>query len=219
MQHKQLACDLLIKSADDTGVFTGYGSVFDVVDSYSDVVQRGAFLETLNEWAQKGRLPPILWQHRLAEPIGVFTKIHEDDHGLHVEGRLLVDDDPLARRAFAHLRAKSITGLSIGYTIKSGGGRWDDQAGVYRLTNLNLCEISLVTIPANDQAVVDSVKSATESPKHCEKILRDAGFSRVQAKRLMSGGFAALSEPARDASTDSDVLDALRALKSTLSGN
>ena len=57
MQTKQrLDVPLKIKSLSETGEFEGYGSVFGVEDSYSDVVVKGAFEKSLSLWAEKGRL-------------------------------------------------------------------------------------------------------------------------------------------------------------------
>ena len=214
MNTKQLQKPFEVKSLEADGSFSGYASVFDVVDNYGDVVKKGAFLESLGEWASKGKLPPVLWQHSTREPIGPFTKMVEDDKGLYVEGRLLIEDDPLAKRAYAHLKAGTISGLSIGYTVPSGGGYWDEKAGVYRLEKIKLYEVSLVTFPANEAAEVEGVKSALSNPKECERILRDAGFSRMQAKRLMSGGYSALSEPERD--DGAETLEELKSLASML---
>ncbi|WP_163372867.1 HK97 family phage prohead protease [Endozoicomonas acroporae] len=212
MKIKKLRKPFEVKSLGDDGTFSGYASVFDVVDSYGDVVKKGAFLESLGEWSSKGKLPPILWQHDPDQPIGPYTMMVEDEKGLYVEGKLLIDDDPLAKRAYAHLKAGTISGLSIGYTIPSGGGHWDEKAGVYRLEKLKLYEVSLVTFPANESAEVESVKSAIGNPKEFERFLRDAGLSRMQAKRLMSGGFSALSGPERE-----DGAEAVEALKSLAS--
>jgi HK97 family phage portal protein len=54
--------DLQIKAAQDDGTFSGYGSVYGVVDSYNEVVAPGAFDESLAEIAAKGRSVPVLWQ-------------------------------------------------------------------------------------------------------------------------------------------------------------
>ncbi|GJH59414.1 hypothetical protein ECZC03_48540 [Escherichia coli] len=62
------------------------------------------------------------------EPIGVYTEMKEDDVGLYVRGRLLVDDDPLAKRAHAHMKAGSLTGLSIGYILKDW--EYDREKGI-----------------------------------------------------------------------------------------
>lgn len=215
MNTKQLARPFQIKSLDEDGTFSGYGSVFGVEDSYGDVVERGAFKASLAAWVAKGRMPALLWQHDAREPIGVYTKMTEDDHGLYVEGRLLVSDDPLAKRAYAHLKAGSISGMSIGYVIPRGGGEWDPQTETYRLKQVDLWEVSLVTWPANDDARVDAVKSAIDSPREFERFLRDAGLSRSQAKALMGGGYKALDQREAD---DGGLLAAIQNLMDEVKG-
>ncbi|WP_163834697.1 HK97 family phage prohead protease [Spartinivicinus ruber] len=216
MKLTKIAKPFEIKSIDESGVFAGYGSVFDVEDSYGDVVEKGAFLQSLNQWQQKNKLPALLWQHRYDEPIGVYTKMMEDNHGLYVEGKLLIDDDPLAKRAYAHLKAGSVTGLSIGFTLPKGGGEWDEDTDTYRLKQVKLWEVSLVTFPANESATVDGVKSAIDGgPKTFERFLREAGLSRAQARGLMADGYHALNQ--RDAELSSTV-NQLQSLIQTLKG-
>ncbi|MGJ0580897.1 HK97 family phage prohead protease, partial [Xenorhabdus bovienii] len=115
MTKQRLDVPLKIKSVSDSGEFEGYGSVFGVKDSYDDIVMPGAFENSLKQWGEKGSLPALLWQHRMDEPIGIYTEMKEDEVGLYLRGRLLIDDDPLAKRAHAHLKAGSLSGLSIGY--------------------------------------------------------------------------------------------------------
>ena len=189
---------LKIKSVSETGEFSGYGSVFGNKDSYGDVVVPGAFAESLGSWKEKERMPAMLWQHRSDEPIGIYTKMQEDDEGLYVEGRLLIDDDPLAKRAHAHMKAGSLSGMSIGYTLPQGGWHYDKEKEVFVLEKIDLWEVSLVTFPANEEARVQNVKNALTTgelpqPKTVERLLRDAGFSRSQAKAFMSEGFGALN--------------------------
>lgn len=111
MQTKQrLDVPLSLKSVSDSGEFEGYGSVFGVKDSHDDVVVSGAFAASLRAWSDRKALPALLWQHRMDEPVGVYTEMKEDDVGLFVRGRLLIDDDPLAKRAHAHMKAGSLSG-------------------------------------------------------------------------------------------------------------
>ena len=197
MIRKTLDAQLKIKSVSDSGEFAGYGSVFGVKDSYDDIVISGAFSKSLAAWKEKGRLPALLWQHKQDEPIGVYTRIEEDEEGLYVEGRLLIDNDQLAKRAHAHLKAGSISGLSIGYSLTDYD--YDAAKAAFILKEIDLWEVSLVTFPANDQARVNDVKSALlsgEVPdrRAIEKALRDVGFSQKQAKRLMSEGYKGLRD-------------------------
>lgn len=221
MQTKQrLDIPLKIKSLTDTGEFEGYGSVFGVEDSYSDVVVKGAFQKSLSSWAEKGRLPSLLWQHKMSEPIGIYTEMKEDDHGLYVKGRLLIDDDPLAKRAYAHAKAGSLGGLSIGYILKDW--EYDSSKGVYLLKEIDLWEVSLVTMPANDEARISEVKSLLEkgetpSPTVIERALREVGFTRSQAKGFMAKGYSAIDSQ-REAESPNEALQSLKDLTAFLRG-
>lgn len=213
LNKKRLDIPFEIKSISDTGAFTGYGSVFGVKDSYSDIVIKGAFTNSLNKWKEKGRLPALLWQHKMDEPIGYYTKMVEDDNGLYLEGQLLIDDDPLAKRAYAHMKAKSLSGLSIGYVLNDYD--YDSEKGAFILRDIDLWEVSVVTFPANDEARIDNVKSIFESgdippPKEIERVLRDVGLSRTQSKAFMAEGYSSLKQ--RDVSNSEE--NALNILKS-----
>ena len=183
MLHKVSGALALKFAADDNGEIEGYGSVFDVIDSYGDVVKRGAFAKSLAEAAKAGRFPAMLWQHRMEDPIGVWTEMREDAQGLYVKGRLLIGDDDLARRAYAHLKAGSVTGLSIGYrrTVYESNGR--------DIIDLELKEVSLVTMPANDQARVTAVKALGEAQtiREIEAALREVERpTQAEAKAIIS---------------------------------
>ena len=207
----KLHVGLKIKSVSETGEFEGYGSVFGVKDSYSDIVVKGAFQKSLDKWKDKGGFPAMLWQHKMDEPIGIYTEMSEDENGLKLKGRLLIDDDPLAKRAHAHMKAGSLTGLSIGYALNDYD--YDSEKDAFILKDIDLWEVSLVTFPANESAVISDVKTALKQgeslqPALVEKCLRDVGFTRSQSKAFMANGFKAL----RDADNDNEK--ALAALKS-----
>lgn len=210
---RRIDVPLEVKSVNDAGEFEGYGSVFGVKDSYGDIVMPGAFAKSLTNWSQKGRLPAMLWQHKMSEPIGVYSEMREDDRGLYVKGRLLIEGDPLAVRAHTHMKAGSLTGLSIGYILNEWEYSKDKDA--WLLKEIDLWEVSPVTFPANDEARIEDVKAAitrgeTPSQKSIERILRDAGLSRNQAKAFMSGGYGALSQ--RDAGELESALDCIKSL-------
>lgn len=210
---QRLDIPLTLKSVSDTGEFDGYGSVFGVKDSYADIVMPGAFQKSLAAWQEKGRLPALLWQHNMAEPIGLYTEMREDATGLYVRGRLLIEDDPLAKRAHAHMKAGSLSGLSIGYLLNDY--EYDKDKSAFLLKEIDLWEVSLVTFPANDEARIADVKSLlargeTPPPSKVERALREVGFSGSQAKAFMAKGYSAISP--REAGAD----EALKSLKSLI---
>ncbi|WKL53336.1 HK97 family phage prohead protease [Pseudomonas kielensis] len=210
---KKMRVPFELKALSEAGEFEGYGSVFGVKDHGSDIVMPGAFTDSLIEWKGKNKLPPVLWQHKTHEPIGPHTDMKEDEKGLYVKGQLLIDDDPLARRAHAHMKAGSVTGLSIGYTLDDW--EWDSVKGAYLLKKITLWEVSVVTFAMNEAAYVTDVKSLLERgetppPSKVERALREVGFSGSQAKAFMAKGYGAVSP--REAGAD----EALQSLKSLL---
>lgn len=195
-----------LKAVEDSGVFTGYGSVFGNVDSYKEVVAPGAFAESLAGWKDAGRMPPVLWQHRSGEPVGPYLELREDTHGLWAKGQLLVDDVVRAKEARALMKAKAVNGLSIGIVTREDS--YDRVTGVRTLKKVDLWEISIVTFPANPAAQISSVKSAIdalETLADAERYLRDAGgLSKAEATAFVS---RLKSMPAR---RDADELDELK---------
>jgi len=205
IQHKAIALTLK-REPDQDGVFEGYASVFGIVDQGMDVVERGAFRKSLGS-----RRVKMLWQHDMAQPIGVWDEITEDERGLFVRGRLLKEVDK-GREAMALLRAGAIDSMSIGYrtmeAIPEGDGR------VRKLTEIDLFEISLVTFPMLPDAKITAVK-AISNERDFEKFLRDAGYSRKEAVALTLHGYKALLKQ-RDAGEDEAVTGELEALLSKL---
>lgn len=174
MEIKSLALEL---KADDSGTVEGYGSVFGGLDSYGDTIEPGAFSASIAK-----RRPKMLWQHRMDKVIGTWDVVTEDSKGLHVKGRIA--DIELGREARELIKMGALDGLSIGYrTIR------DEMRGNNRiLKEVDLWEVSFVTIPADAAATVTGVKSlATE--RECEDALRDMGFSRREAKAFIARGW------------------------------
>jgi uncharacterized protein len=169
-------CDSLfsLKHLEENGVFAGYASVFDVVDSQRDVVLRGAFSDSLQQ--RQGEIK-LLWQHDMREPIGIIEELREDDRGLYLKGRLLMEV-ARAREAYALIKTGAVKGLSIGYSPRRY--RVDPDSGVRMLAAVDLWEVSLVTFPANAAATVTVVKSTTSAPEPHEIRLLDA-LSRAEA--------------------------------------
>ena len=183
--HKIRDFGFELKAINDDGTFEGYGSVFGVKDSYDEIVEQGAFADSLAAHKAKGTMPALLWQHRSGEPIGVYTSMEEDNIGLKVSGQLALKT---ARGAEAYelLKMKAISGLSIGFMTREDA--YDKVTRIRTLKKVDLWEVSLVTFPANDASRVQGVKTIEliESIRDAERYLRDAGLSRSEAVALVS---------------------------------
>ena len=213
---KYLNRPIEIKAVNEDGLFSGYASVFEEIDSYRDIVKRGAFEKTLADTESKGRAVPILWQHDASKPIGVYTSLKEDERGLYVEGQLNMDVQQ-AREALSLLKQKALSGISIGYN--SVRYDTDVKSGVRRLYELKLFEASLVTFPACDSARVTDVKTILAdgqlpSLPEFEDFLCEAGFSRSQAKAIAGNGLTKLIRREVGSDEDDAIQRALAILKS-----
>lgn len=168
-------------SVKSDGTFEGHGSVFGELDSYRDIVVKGAFNDSLAKYESLGRNVPMLWQHDTRQPIGVYTELKEDDYGLFVRGQCNMEVQQ-GVECHALMKQGALSGLSIGYeTVED---KWDDKLMARRLLKLNLWEISPVTFPAGDSARVNQVKAIKDMTEisQVEKMLRDAaGFSKSEA--------------------------------------
>ena len=184
MKKRFLDFPVELKALDESkGTFKGYGSVFGVIDSYKEVVDKGAFSESL-----KTKRPALLWQHNRNAPIGIYTSVKEDDHGLLLEGELNLETQQ-GREAYALLKQGALDGLSIGFMPLVE--EVDKQSGIIHIKKLRLMEVSIVTFPANEDATVDSVKSAPDTIRDFERFLRDGGYSQKDAEYIAANGYRA----------------------------
>ena len=185
---KKLVFESEMKSADE-GVFSGYASVFGNEDQGNDVVQKGAFTKSLED--RPAPKVKMLFQHKTDEPIGVFETIYEDQKGLYVKGKLALKTQK-GKETYELLKIGALDGMSIGFRADpQKQGYNENKRGVRTLKEVDLMEISLVTFPMNEEAMVQSVKGNSKTIRDWEKILRDAGgLSRTEAKM----GAKALSE-------------------------
>ncbi len=119
----------------------GYASLWGVADLNGDVVQAGAFADSLARTGAAG--VRMLNQHDAHAPVGVWEQIVEDERGLFVRGRI-EDWSPQARFAAALSRAGALDGLSIGY--RAARARREGRLRV--LSAVDLWEVSLVVFPA-----------------------------------------------------------------------
>jgi hypothetical protein len=167
VQHHRLDFNFKIKStADqgDQGTFSGMAATYDL-DQGGDRIVPGAFSRTL----QNKRVVPLLWQHNSDDPIGDVS-CTETSQGLAVEGRIVLSD-PVGKKAFALMKAKVISGLSIGYSTLQESV----ENGVRLLKEIKLFEVSAVTFPMNAAALIASVKnmkalSDSERSNHLKSI-------------------------------------------------
>ena len=184
------ALDLELKS-NSNGLVEGYASTFGgKPDRQGDIVNRGAFARTLREQKAERISPAMLWSHRIEDPIGRWTDLQEDGKGLFVRGQINLNTTK-GREAFEHVKAGDAAAFSIGYVIPEGGRKYNGD-GSFTIVDADLLEVSIVSVPANPNARITSVKSLN-SKSELVDLLRGAGLPKTAAHRIAAGGWPALS--------------------------
>ena len=218
-----------VAQADDEGLFSGHGAVFDdshptsswrLPPDWTDTIKPGAFKKALAESKKSGVMPAMLLQHASNDlPIGAWLTAEEDDDGLKLSGKLATKTAK-GMEVYELLKMGALSGLSIGFFATEI--KLDEKLKVREILKVDLFEVSVVTIPASAAARISDVKSAdpTTLKRIIEANLRDAGRSRTEAKAFVAAGFKALD--LRDAGSGtaaapqfdpSQLLAGLRALR------
>lgn len=130
--------------------FAGYAAIFERPDRGGDVVRAGAFERSLKRGAGS---VPLLWQHDSARPVGRIEYLREDKRGLRVIARLSAG--AAGREAATLLKEGGVAGLSFGYRVRKASG-----SAPRALEDVELVEISLVTVPMQPRARVHAVEQS-----------------------------------------------------------
>lgn len=111
---------------------------------------------------------PLLWQHRHDSPVGTVKFDKPTKNGITFTARLpnIAEDGPLKTlvdMAWQAVKAELVRGVSIGfraleYSFMESGG--------IRFAESEVFELSLVTIPANASATIQSIKALDYRPGH-----------------------------------------------------
>ena len=134
--------------------FAGYAAIFDRPDRGGDVVRPGAFARAVK---RRAKAIPLLWQHKPGSPIGRVEYLKEDGRGLRVIARL--SSGAAGREAAGLLREGAVRGLSFGYRVRQAQGEKPRE-----LTELDLVEVSLVTLPMQPKAQVHAIEADGGEP-------------------------------------------------------
>lgn len=147
-------------------------------DSYGDVIRKGAFENTLKEWKESGNVIPLLFGHRMDDPlmnIGSVTSAEEDETGLKISATFDMENE---RGAYVYklVKEKRLTKLSFAFEVLDEAEvTLEDGVKANELRELSIYEVSLVPVPANSHATVQSVKSEKQLDESLteSQVLRD----------------------------------------------
>lgn len=225
LAHGRLELKKAAAGAQEDGTLTGLGALFDETHptsswqlmwdgDWQDTIAKGAFSRTLRDHLARGTMPAMLLQHDSygRPPIGAWTAMSETDEGLLAQGQFALKTT-LGAESYELAKMKALDGLSIGFEVLKA--EIDEEKKLRTITDVELYELSLVSIPAIAGARVQDVKSRDNIFRDFEKRLRDAGYSRAEAKRAIA---AASKDLAGQRDADDGILQALLKLKKSVSG-
>lgn len=137
--------------------FTGIASTPTADRSGDIVLPKGA----------KFKLPiPLLWQHNSSKPIGWVTEAKVTSAGIEIKCEVadIPDDGDLKKRldeAWQAIKYKLVRGLSIGFNPLKYSRIAETYS--YEYQEWEWLELSAVTIPANSDASIQSIKSVAKT--------------------------------------------------------
>ena len=176
--------------SDENGIVEGYASTWTKTpDSYGDIVIKGAFTETLKKRKATGHPFPLCFNHDFDQIIGAVFEAEEDDYGLKIRASVL--NTPAAQEKRELVKEGIVWQFSFAYSVLGAEAPTEEerkQGIVQKLTKLDLYEVSLVPVPANQTAIVTEVKKDEEvevkagkrNSAKDEALIRDA-ISALQA--------------------------------------
>lgn len=166
MPIKSVAAQVKATAVEDAnlqeGQFTALASVFNNVDAVGDVVLPGAFADDLQEWQASGNPIPVYWGHRMEDPhmnIGQVLESKETDSGLLVKAQLDLEN-PTAAQVYRLIKGGRVSRMSFAYDILDGAPAERDGQQVFELRKLKVHEVSVVQVPANPAAGIQTYKHA-----------------------------------------------------------
>lgn len=165
---------------EDSREITGIASTPEP-DRYGDIVDPAGVKFTLPL--------PLLWQHWHDEPIGQVTEANVTDTGIEIKAKLVKPDADMPSQlvarldeAWASIKTGLVRGLSIGF--KPIEYSFIDDGGI-RFISWEWYELSAVTVPANGDCSIQSVKSIDR------KFLAASGNKKTVVKSSISAGATA----------------------------
>ena len=152
----------------------GYASTIDV-DRQGDVVPKSVWEKGMENYLKN---PVILAYHDHDDPIGRMVEHRVDNNGLWIKARISA-----AAEQFNLIKDKVLTAFSIGFRVMDA--EYNSAAEVFVVKELELVEISVVSVPANQNTLFDLSK-AFDSPADYEKFKEQFAPKAESAKGLES---------------------------------
>lgn len=164
MNRKSCALNIVkIDQQDENiGRISAIASTFGNIDRVGDIIGRQAFDETVKDLREKDTMLPSLFNHDPSALLGGIPakSLEIKDTGLHFTA-LLDRSVPKAQEVYSLAKKGFLNNSSIGFTPDAVSWKEDDGDTIRTIDKAGLIEISFTPIPANPEALITDVKTAT----------------------------------------------------------
>jgi HK97 family phage prohead protease len=224
-----ISWDLTSKADDGPGELEGWASVFNVVDEQDEIVERGAFKRTIDQWRSSGRTITLTKSHDMSNEgvIGSISFAEESAYGLRIRAKYASTATAQEQRVLA--KEGHIRGLSIFGAVLRDGSAFLAGKSIRVLKEVGLLAVALTPYPANTLALTTAAKDVTaevqpadldprwEEDMRAALRISSAPVRRVAIDSLMKARFretVTITEPAtgETATTGDDVGNTDRAM-------
>lgn len=141
-------------SADDPSILkiAGYAN-YASTDRGNEIIEPEAWKKGIVNYLKN---PVVLFGHDMNKPIGTVTNIKIDNNGIHVEANI----SSAAERLYGTqqlIKDGALKAFSVGFYPKKG--KKDTATDILHITDLELLETSVVSVPMNQDSLFSVVKS------------------------------------------------------------
>ena len=182
--------------ANDAGEISGYFSTYDrEPDSYGDVIAPGAFTDTIKARKESGHPFPLCWNHDLNQIIGTVdpNDIEDTEKGPHMTASFF--DTAPAQEKREIVKSGAVFQFSFAYDVlEAGPVELENGIKANELRKLALFEVSIVPIPANQNAVMTEIKAEEPEIKAGRRNSKKDADAIREAIKLLQGVLGELEE-------------------------
>ncbi|MBC1983017.1 MULTISPECIES: HK97 family phage prohead protease [Listeria] len=164
----------------DVITLTGYASIFNsptmICDWFEETIAEGAFARTLSENGDIRCLFNHNWEHVLGRTKAGTLRLEEDERGLKFEVNL--PNTTVARDLVESMKRGDINQCSFGFMPVEETWNYEIEPMSRTISDVDLIEVSIVSLPAYDDTEVDLVRSVTfkedvEKRKEILKLIKE----------------------------------------------
>lgn len=152
-------CEIKGEDGEKRGIVSGYASTFGNIDRVGDIIADTAFDRTIQDHKNRHNRPiRMYFNHNRNMVLGSIPidKVRVDSRGLFIEANINLETQ-LGRETYELLKAGDLSDFSIGFHEIEFS--FNFETGINTILEIELLEISVVTEPANQEAMVTDIKS------------------------------------------------------------